>query len=169
MAWSPGPSSGVGEAEDRLLRAGEDQDVVGLEAVVQRGDLAPEERMAGRLRVAEGQAVPQAARLVVGEREELGHRVALDVGGAQQVLDRELPAGEIALEGEVGDAHRRHDADGRCAARRYAGAVTERDHRDRRLPDRARRPFRRHGARPRPCCAAWACATGSRPGRASPA
>ena len=63
--------------------------------------------MAGRLRVAELEAVPQRARLVVGEREQLGHRVALDVRGAEEVLDRELPAGEVALEREVGDAHRR--------------------------------------------------------------
>ena len=61
--------------------------------------------MAGRLRVAERQAVPQVARLVVGEREEVGHRAALDVRRAQEVLDGELPAGEIALQREVGDAH----------------------------------------------------------------
>ena len=61
--------------------------------------------MAGRLRVAEPEALPQPARLVVGEGEEVGHRVALDVRGAEEVLDGELPAGEVALEGEVGDAH----------------------------------------------------------------
>ncbi len=31
MAWSPGPSSDVGQAEDRLLGAGEDEDLVGLD------------------------------------------------------------------------------------------------------------------------------------------
>ena len=95
----------VGEAEDRLLGAGEGQDVVGLDRLVQRGDLAPQQRMTGRLRVAELEAVPQRAGLVVSEREQLRHRVRLDVGGAQQVLGRELPAGEVALEGEFGDAH----------------------------------------------------------------
>ena len=38
------------------------------------GDLAPQERVAGRLGVAEGQAVPQGARLVVGQGQQLGHR-----------------------------------------------------------------------------------------------
>jgi hypothetical protein len=61
--------------------------------------------MAGRLRVAELQAVPHRAGLVVRQREQVGHRPALDVGRAEQVLDGELPAGEEALEGEVGDAH----------------------------------------------------------------
>ena len=49
----------VREAEDRLLCAGEDEDVVRRERVVERGDLGPEERMSGRLRVAEPQVVPE--------------------------------------------------------------------------------------------------------------
>ena len=61
--------------------------------------------MAGRLGVAQGQGVPQRAGLVVGQGQDLGHRQALDVRGAEQVLDGELPAGEVALEGEVGQAH----------------------------------------------------------------
>ena len=95
----------VGEAEDRLLGTGEGQDVVGFDRLVQRRDLAPQQRMAGRFGVAELEPVPQPAGLVVGQREEIRHRIGLDVRGAQQVLDGELPAGEIALEGEVGDAH----------------------------------------------------------------
>ena len=63
--------------------------------------------MAGRLRVAEPKSVPQRAGLRVGQGEQVRHRVALDVRGAEQVLDGELPPGEEALEGEVGDAHGR--------------------------------------------------------------
>ena len=43
----------VRQAEDGLLGAGEGEDLVGLDRVVQRRDLAPQERMAGRLRVAQ--------------------------------------------------------------------------------------------------------------------
>ena len=96
----------VHQAEDRLLGAGERQDLVRLDRLVERGDLAPQERVAGRLRVAELEAVPQRSGLVVGEGEELGHRVGLHVRGAQQVPGGELPAGEVALQREVGDAHR---------------------------------------------------------------
>ena len=87
--------------------------------------------MAGRFRVAELEPVPQRPGLVVGEREQLGHRVALDVRGAQEVLDGELPAREIALEGEVGDAHRPMMA-------HHAGHDST--HRHRRRADGARRP-----------------------------
>ena len=66
MAWSPASKQHVGEAEDPLLGPGEDQHVIRVEVVVQRGDLATEQWVAGRFRVAEGQAVPQGARLVVG-------------------------------------------------------------------------------------------------------
>ena len=71
------------------------------------GDLATQQRVAGRLGVAEGQAVPQRAGLGVGQGEQLGHRIALDVRRAQQVLDVELPAREVALQGEVGRSHGR--------------------------------------------------------------
>ena len=98
----------VGEAEDRLLGTGEDQDIVGLEALVQGRDLRAQERMTRRLRVAEGESVPHRPRLLVGQVEQVGHRVALDIRRAQQVVDGELPAGEIALEREVGDAHGLH-------------------------------------------------------------
>jgi len=93
------------QAEDRLLGAGEDEDVIGLERVVQRGDLAPQQGVAGRFRVAEAQAGPQRPGLGVGQFEQRDHRPALDVAGAGDVLDRELPAGEVALQREVGDAH----------------------------------------------------------------
>ena len=61
--------------------------------------------MAGRLRVAEAQVRPERPGLVIGERQQVRHRVALDVGRAEQVARRELPAREIPLEREVGDAH----------------------------------------------------------------
>ena len=102
VAWS---EEHVCEAEDRFLGASEGQDVVGLDRLVQRGYLAPQQRVAGRLGVAQLEAVPQRACLVVSEGEQLRHRVRLDVRGAQQVLGREFPAGEVTLEGELGDAH----------------------------------------------------------------
>ncbi len=58
-----GSEHDVDETEDRLLGAGEDEDVVRLDLVVEVRDLGPQERMAGRLRVAEPKAVPQRARL----------------------------------------------------------------------------------------------------------
>ena len=70
--------------------------------------------MTGRLGIAEGQVVPQGPRLVVRQRKQLAHRVGLDVGSAQQVVDLELPAREVALEGEVGDAHGGIMPDRRC-------------------------------------------------------
>ncbi len=100
-----GTQQDVGETEDGFLGAREHEDVVRLEAVVPRRDLAPEQRMTGRFRVAEGQPVPQRARLVVGQRKDLGHGHALDVRGAQEVADGELPAREEPLQGELGDAH----------------------------------------------------------------
>ena len=95
------------EGEDRLLRAGRDEDVVGIGRLVERGDLATQERVAGRFRVAEPEVAPEGGRLVVGEGEELGHRPGLDVARAEEVANGELPAGEEALELEVGDAHLR--------------------------------------------------------------
>ncbi len=61
--------------------------------------------MTGRLRVPEVQAVPQRGRFRFGEGEQLGHRPALDVGGAQEVADGELVPGEEPLELEVRDPH----------------------------------------------------------------
>ena len=98
------------QAEDRLLGTGEREDIIGREVLVQLGNLGSQERVAGRLRVAELQAVPHRSRLIVGELEQIGHRPAFDVRRAEQVLDRELPAGEETLEFEIGDAHDRdHD------------------------------------------------------------
>ena len=99
------PEHHVGQAEDALLGAGEHEDLVRLDPVVERGDLPAQERMSGRLGVAESETGPQGARLVVGQGQQLGHRVALDVRGAQQVVDGELPAGEVPLELELGDPH----------------------------------------------------------------
>jgi hypothetical protein len=101
-----GTGDHVHEAEDRLLRAGEGQHLVGVDGLVQRRDLGAQERVPSRLRVPQAQAVPQGPRLVVGERDQLRHGVGLDVRGAEQVLDREFPASEEPLEREVGDAHR---------------------------------------------------------------
>ena len=87
-----------------------DEDVVGLDRFVERGDLAAQQRVAGRLRVAEREP-SQSARVSSSARaRSVGHRLALDVRRAEEVLDRELPAGEVALEREVGDAHPGHDA-----------------------------------------------------------
>ena len=101
----------VGEAEDRLLGSGEDEDAVGVDGVVEPGDLRAQERMARRLRVAQTERRPEPARLVIREAEELGHPPPLDVRCAQQMADGELPAGEEAFEGELGDAHRAMIAD----------------------------------------------------------
>ena len=99
------PEHHVRQAEDALLGAGEDEDLVRLDPVVERRDLPAQERMSGRLGVAEAEAGPQGPRLVVGQGQQLGHGKALDVRGAEQVVDGELPAGEIPLELEVGDPH----------------------------------------------------------------
>ena len=61
------PEEDVREAEDRLLGTGEGQDLVSLERLVESRDLAAQERMAGRFRVAELEPVPQGAGLVVGQ------------------------------------------------------------------------------------------------------
>ena len=100
-----GPDDDVQEAEDRLLCAGEDEHLVRADRVVERGDLRPQEGMPARLGVTQAQALPQAAGLVVGQRQELGHRVTLEVRRTQEVPNGELPAGEVALELEVGDLH----------------------------------------------------------------
>ena len=84
-----------------------DEDVVGPGGLVERGDLAPEERVAGRFRVAEAEVAPQRGGLVVGEGEQVAHRPRLDVARAEEVADGELPAGEVAFELEVGDPHQR--------------------------------------------------------------
>ena len=99
----------VGETEDGLLGTREHQDLVGFDGVVERGDLASEEWVSGRFRVAECQAVPHGTSLGVSHREQVGHRHPLHVGGTQEVVDREFPSGEVAFEREVGDAHGTHD------------------------------------------------------------
>ena len=106
----------VQEAEDRLLGTGEDEDVVGVRCGVERRDLGPQERMAGRLGIAQPEVRPGGPHLVVGQVEQLGQRPALHVGRAEQVADGELPAGEVALQGEVGESH------GRRMAPRAVGA-----------------------------------------------
>ncbi len=60
-AWSPAPSSRVHREENRFLRAGEGDDVVGGEAVVQRRDLLAQRGQSERLRVAEAQRFPTLA------------------------------------------------------------------------------------------------------------
>ena len=96
----------VEQAEDRLLGAGERQDLVRLDRVVERRDLAAEQRVAGGLGVAEAQVRPEGPGLVVGQRQQVGHRVALHVRRAQEPAGLELPAGEVALELEVGESAR---------------------------------------------------------------
>ena len=99
------PEDGVDQGEDPLLGAGQDEDVVGRGGVVERGDLVAQERVAGRLRVAEAEVAPERGGLIVGEGEELAHRPALDVAGTEDMPDCELPAGEVPLQLELGDAH----------------------------------------------------------------
>ena len=101
-----GSEDDVGETEDRLLRAAEDEDLLGRDPLIERGDLGPQERMTAGLRIAEPEVAPEALRLLVCELEQVRHRVALDVRGAEKVLDGELPASKIAFEGEIGDPHR---------------------------------------------------------------
>ena len=152
MAWSPGPRSTLARQKIASSAPAKVRTSSGFDRLVQGGDLAAQQRMAGRFRVAELEPVPQRARLVVGQRQQLGHRVGLDVRGAEQVLDRELPAGEVALEGEVGDAHgpmMRHHARHGCTDRH------------RRRPHRPGRPPVGHGVRARRA----AC---PRPGRPAP-
>ena len=57
-----GPDEPGHEAGDRLAGAGERDDVVGVDRVVQRGQLGPQQRVAGRLGVAEPQVVPERGR-----------------------------------------------------------------------------------------------------------
>ena len=61
------PEDGVDQGEDPLLGAGQDEDVVGRGGVVERGDLVAQERVAGRLRVAEAEVAPERGGLIVGE------------------------------------------------------------------------------------------------------
>ena len=70
------------------------------------------------------------------------------------MLDGELPAREVALEGEVGEAHRGRSCRRSIAAARVSSSdVTDPTDRHRRLADRARRALRRHGAHARPSSA----------------
>ena len=159
MTWSPGPSITFIRQKIASSAPAKVEHVVGLDRLVGRGDLAAEQRVAGRLGVAELEALPERAGLGVGEGDELGHREALDVRCAEQVLDLELPFGEVALEGEVGDAHvpmMRHHAGHGFA------------HRDRSVCRRRWAAIcpgwrgRRRG------CAPWGSSTACASGRASP-
>ena len=60
-----GREEDVRETEDRLLGTGEDQDVVGIDRLVQRRDLGPEERMARGLGVSQAEVAPQGRPLLV--------------------------------------------------------------------------------------------------------
>ena len=161
MAWSPGPTSDVHQAEDRLLGAREDR--ARRRARSSRRAPAISARRSGwpgRLGVAEAEAVPQRPRLVVGEGEQLGHRVALDVRGAEQVLDGELPAGEVALEGELGDAHRTHRCGTMPAHGSHRSSIVG-------VADLARRPPRPGWNGRRPGCASSGCSSAT-PGATRP-
>ena len=59
------------EQEERLARADHRDHVIGLERLVEPGDLLAQERRAERLGVAEHEAVPELPRLVVGIGEQL--------------------------------------------------------------------------------------------------
>ena len=66
-----------GDEDELFGRAGED--LVGDDALVCRGRLGAQRRQAGLLRVPETEAVPQGARLVIGQIEDGPHRQALAV------------------------------------------------------------------------------------------
>src|SRR5664280_2729771 len=51
------PDDDVQEAEDRLLCAGEDEDLVRADRVIERGDLRPQEGMPARLGITQAQAL----------------------------------------------------------------------------------------------------------------
>ena len=127
--------------------------------VVQRGDLASQQRMPGRFGVAELEAVPQrrvsssarASSSAIGNASTSEAHRRCSTANSQRA--------KIALEGEVGDAHRpmmAHDAG--------HGST----HRHRRRADRARRPPGRDGDARRPGCASsgWSAALRARPGLA---
>ena len=151
------PDEHVHQAEDRLLGPGKREHLGRVDRLVQRGDLTAQEWMTGRFGVAEPEAVPQRTALVVRQVEQLAHRVALDVRGAQQVPGVELPAGEVPLEREVGDPHRGIMPHGEPAGRSAGNGLQVRgDRPDRRLaetvddqePARVRPAVHRHGPRP---------------------
>jgi hypothetical protein len=102
--------------EDRLFGAGEGVHVVDRDSVVQLRDLGPEQRVPRCLRVAEPEVLPEIGRLVVGERDQLGHRDALDVACTQVVRGGELPSCEIPLEEEVVHLHGSFTLTGRDTA-----------------------------------------------------
>src|SRR4029077_8568082 len=81
--------------------------VVGGERLVEPRDLGTQERRAERLGVAQGEAVPEGAHLVVRVREQLSHGEPLDVGGAQQIGHGELVHREVAFDLER--RQRRHE------------------------------------------------------------
>ncbi len=108
----PRPQQRVHQHEHRLLGPRERQHALRRHAFVRRGDLAPQERVAGRLGVAEPEVAPHGARLVVGEREQLVERHRLHVRGAEQVPRGELVPREVALERELGEWETHHPRDG---------------------------------------------------------
>jgi hypothetical protein len=124
LAW---PQQHVHQDEDRFFRSGKDERLVRRDALVQRRDFPTQQRVAGRLGVAEPQVPPEGEHFVVGECQELRHGQRLDIRSAGDVPDDELPAGEESLEGEgrirhgkreTGNGKRRQAAE---KVRRFAG------------------------------------------------
>ncbi len=93
-----GSEDRVQREEDRLVRAGEGDNLVRRDAAVHARDLGPQRRHPAGLGVAELEAVPQLSSLLVGEREQVEQAEGLDVGGAEQVLGPRSERGEEALE-----------------------------------------------------------------------
>jgi len=100
-----GTEADVHRREDRLLRAGEDDHVVGADTLVQLRDRLAKEWGAGDRRVAEAEPSPHVRRFVVRQGEELVEAQGLRVRGREHVRGRELVAVEVVLEREVGDLH----------------------------------------------------------------
>lgn len=88
---------GIHEIEDGLFGPGMDQDLLWMERLVEGGDLFPEFRAA----LGFGVAKPERGEAIPGARfqlEQVLHRKAFTVGGAQQMWRREFMPGKIAFE-----------------------------------------------------------------------
>ncbi len=95
---------GVHEDKDRLLGAGENQDVIGADAIVQAGDLAAQGRVAARLGVAQAQG-PESFLGPGLHGQQFAQGKGFAVRGAKVGARAELMAGEKTLQGERDDPH----------------------------------------------------------------
>src|SRR4051794_10379072 len=85
----------------RLLGAGERDDLVGRDVVVERSDRRAQCRQPERLGIAQPQRAPSLSRVVIRDLEQLRKTQRFAIRGAQNVLRGEFPFREIPLEREV--------------------------------------------------------------------